>query len=336
MKKLILPVLILLLAVLIVRGWYGHALSAVDRSDVRTVFTVEKGESTGQIAADLAVQNLIRSPFAFKLYVKMSGQAGQLKAGTFVVNSSMTAPEIVDILAGGKSAEEIITIPEGFTVEDIDDLFVKKGIMKAGELVKCANTCDFSAFTFLPKSNDLAPRGGKVEGYLYPDTYYVTLSDFDPHAFLSRLLTTFKQKIVDDLASDIKASGRSLEDIMIVASLVEEETRTATERPIVAGIIWKRFDERMVLGIDAAVRYVVDKKSAAITQSDLQIESPYNLRKVAGLPPGPIANPSLSSIQAALHPEKSQYYYYLHGSDGRIHYAVTNDEHNVNRATYLR
>lgn len=336
MKKLIIPVVLLCVAFVAMRGLYARALRPVDASDVRTVFHVEKGASTESIARNLEAQNLIRSPFAFKIHVKLSGQAGQLKAGSFVLTSSMSAQEVVDTLAGGKTTEEIMTIPEGFTVKDIDALLAEKGIIQAGELQECARTCDFSAFDFLPKSVNLASRGGRLEGYLYPDTYYISVAGFEPKLFLERLLSTFRKRVIEDLAADIQASGRSLEDIVIVASLVEEETRTSPERPVVSGIIWKRLDEGIILGIDAAVRYILDKQTSAITQADLQIESPYNLRKFGGLPPGPIANPSVSSIRAALHPERSPYYYYLHGNDGAIRYAVTNDEHNVNRAKYLR
>lgn len=337
MKKLLIPVIILLIAIVAIRSWYLHALGPVDQSQVQTIFTVDRGESTAAIAADLASQKLIRSAFAFKVYVKLSGKAGLLKAGTFSVTSSMSAPQIVDALAGGKTTQEIITIPEGLTVEDIDDLLAKKGIAKAGDLTNCAQICDVSAFTFLPKNTDtLAPRGGKVEGYLFPDTYYVSVGDFTAESFMGRLLTTFKHRVVEDLAPDIKASKHSLNDIVTVASLVEEESRSDAERAIVAGIIWKRLDQHMVLGIDAAVRYVADRKGGALTESDLQMDSPYNLRKVAGLPPGPIASPSLSSIKAALHPETSPYFYYLHDKNGVIHYAVTNEEHNANRAKYLR
>lgn len=336
MKKILILIIVLMIVVLGARSRYVVALKSVDESDVRTIFKVEKGESTAQIATDLADQHLIRSPFAFKIYTRLSGKAGSLKAGSFVLKSSMTAPEIVDVISGGKSTEEIVTIPEGYTVEDIGDLLADRGIAKFGEFEECAQTCDFSSFPFITKNNDLAPRGGKVEGYLYPDTYYVTLGDFSAQSFIERLLTVFQQKVTEDLAVDISASGRSLHDIMTVASLVEEETRNADERPIVAGIIWKRFDQHMVLGIDAAVRYIIDKKNHSLTESDLQVHSAYNLRKYAGLPPGPIASPSLSSIKATLHPQTTPYFYYLHDNNGVIHYAVTNDEHNANRARYLQ
>lgn len=127
-----------------------------------------------------------------------------------------------------------------------------------------------------------------------------------------------------------------MHDIITMASLIEEESRHDEERAIISGILWKRFDEGIGLYVDASNRYILDKPTAAITANDLNMDSPYNLRKYRGLPPGPIANPSIGSIRAALNPESSPYYYYLHGNDGRIHYAVTNDEHNVNRARYLQ
>ncbi len=121
-----------------------------------------------------------------------------------------------------------------------------------------------------------------------------------------------------------------------MASLVEEETRTDDERAIVAGILWKRFDAGTGLGVDATVRYALDKPSSALTVSDLDTNSDYNTRKFRGLPPGAIASPSLESIKAALHPEASEYWYYLHGTDGQIRYAKTNEEHNENKYKYLR
>ena len=335
MKKTASIAIVLLVLIASIMHTYSKALSPVDASDVRTVFTIPKGSSTAKIADDLAKQNLIRLPFAFTLYVKQNGVAGKLKAGSFVLQSSMSTAEIVDAIAGGKQAEEIITIPEGFTVADIDALMAKKGIVESGKLIDCAKTCDFSSFTFLPKTVPAAP-GGKIEGYLFPDTYYVTVGDFVPKFFLERLLTTFKHRVIEDLASDLKGSKRPLPDIIAMASLIEAETRNADERPIIAGILWKRFDQKMGLGVDASVRYGLGKFTEPLTESDLASKSPYNLRKYRGLPPTPIASPSINSIRAALHPKDSSYFYYLHDTGGVIHYAVTNNEQNVNKAKYLQ
>ena len=175
-----------------------------------------------------------------------------------------------------------------------------------------------------------------MEGYLYPDTYFIVLDDFTPESFLKRLLKTFETKVIDGLHEDFKKTDRSMHDIVTMASLIEEETRTNDERPTVSGILWKRFDAGAGLGVDATVRYILEKPTGALTVSDLNSNSLYNLRKFRGLPPGPIASPSLANIRAALHPKETPYWYYLHDTDGQIHYAETNEDHNMNKYKYLR
>lgn len=317
--------------------WYNHALTAFDsESTQRISVTIPSGSSSARIAEILEEKGVIRSPFAFLHYARKEGKAASLQAGTFIVQTSMSAQEIVDILSTGKTQEQSVTIPEGYTVEDIDRLLIEKQLIAEGDFMECARTCDFSSFDFLPDIKNAAARGGKIEGYLYPDTYFVDASTFKSTLFAERMLGVFRTKIIHALKADILASGRSLHEIVTMASLVEEETRTNAERPIVAGILWKRFDEGMGLYVDASNRYILHKPTGTITASDLDMDSAYNLRKYRGLPPTPIANPSIASIRAALHPESSPYYYYLHGSDGVIRYAITNDEHNVNKAKYLR
>jgi len=338
MKKLI--IVIGIVVIVLWAGnkiWYSRALRAVDPSDTtRVTVTIPAGSSTASIAALLDEENLIRSPRAFATYVEDQEKAAALQAGSFVLRRNMTAAEILESLSGGVREEVSVTIPEGYTVKDIDELLAEKGLITAGELIDCANTCDFETFDFLPTGANLAERGGKVEGYLYPDTYFVSAADFHPKFFLERLMGTFRSRVVNEFAAQIEASGRTVHEIVTMASLVEEETRTDDERAVVAGILWKRMDEGIGLYVDASNRYIANKPSAALTVSDLDMDTPYNLRRYQGLPPGPIANPSIASIEAALNPESSRYYYYLHGSDGQIRYAVTNDEHNVNKAKYLR
>ena len=123
---------------------------------------------------------------------------------------------------------------------------------------------------------------------------------------------------------------------MGVTAFIEEESRQGEERPIIAGILWKRIASRVLLGVDAANRYMLGKRKEVLTHDDLEVDSKYNTRKHLGLPPTPIANAGASAFEAALKPKTSEYWYYLHGSDGRVHYAVTNEEHNKNRAKYLR
>jgi UPF0755 protein len=150
------------------------------------------------------------------------------------------------------------------------------------------------------------------------------------------MLGTFRKRIITNYADQVRTSGKSMAQVVTMASLVESESRAGEERPIIAGILWKRLEAKIGLGVDAANRYMLNKPTEALTQKDLDADSPYNTRKYRGLPPSPISNPGITAFEAALHPVASEYLYYLHGSDGRVHYAVTNDEHNQNRARYLK
>lgn len=275
------------------------------------------------------------------MYARWTDKDRLLRAGTYVLQPSMSTTEILGVLTGGAAGEVSITIPEGFTVADIDALMAEKGFTATGAIVDCAKHCDFPEFSFASESSldafDLTESwGGKLEGYLYPDTYFVGGEGSDPKAFLSRLLSTFDAKVARGLAPDIKASGHSLQVIVTMASLIEKEAANDEERAVISGILWKRLDQGMPLGVDATVRYAVGKPTAPLTKADLEDPSPYNTRVRKGLPTAPIANPGLASIKAALHPETTPYFYYLHGNDGKIRYAITNDEHNANKAKYLR
>jgi len=334
MKKVILLVLTLLLCT---AAWFFWSLRPVDStSNVRAAVKVEQGMSVRGIAQLLHEKGIVRSQLAFVLFVRLQGNEGDLQAGTFILRPSMGVGELIQILQNGKAKELLLTIPEGFTVLEIDALLAALDIIESGDIVACAQTCDFSSFEFLPDPEGFAQRGGKLEGYLFPDTYYIEVENFVPKFFLERLLTTFRHRIREALAEEIDASEYSLNEIITMASLIEEETLTEEERPIVSGILWKRYDDGRGLGVDATVRYLTDNSSDAITTADLNINSPYNTRKFKGLPPGPIASPGYESVLAALRPQESEYWYYLHGNDGVIHYAVTNEEHNINRWKFIR
>lgn len=337
MRKL-LPIIAIILIVWLSRGVaYRNGLQPKNPADhTRIIVQIPDGAALPIITQRLKEKDVIRSSWAFQRYVEREHLASNLQAGSFVLQPSMSVEDIVRALRSGTGDEVTITIPEGFTVQDIDRLLSQKSLITEGEFVDCARTCQFSV-TFLPQANpDRAERGGRLEGYLFPDTYFVSRTSFTPKDFAERLLSTFQRKVIAPYGDQIQQSKHSLQDIVTMASLIEEETRAPQERPVVSGILWKRLDQGMRLDVDAAVRYVLNKPTASITRSDLESDSPYNLRKVKGLPPGPIANAGISSIRAALAPQQSAYFYYLHGADGQIHYAVTNDEHNANREKFLR
>lgn len=332
-KKFLLLVAVIFIAAY---GWYRLSLHPADATNqTRRPVTIRSGLSVSDIGALLEMKGIIRSARAFSLYARLHRAETELQAGDFLLYPAMSVTEVVQTLRRGFSEEMSMTIPEGFTVKDIDQLLAMKGLIREGDFLACAKTCDLIAHAFLPKEQRIAERSGQVEGYLFPDTYFVIPEGFTVKSFLERLLDTFRSRVVTGLSNDLGGSKRSLQEIVTMASLIEEEAKTDEERPVIAGILWKRFDGKIGLGVDATVRYVLEKPTAAITAKDLDIDSPYNLRKYRGLPPGPIANPGLASITAALHPLDSKYWYYLHGKDGQIKYAETNDEHNRNKALYL-
>lgn len=316
--------------------WYQHGLSPIGGTQA-VRFTVASGMTVEQVGDQLSEDGLIRSSLVFKIYMKLHGAEAGVQAGTFIFRPSMSVAEIAQVLRTGKSEEVALTIPEGWTVKDIDALLARRGLAASGAVLDCLTRCDFSTFDFLPApSKNLAARGGRLEGYLFPETYFVNEAEFVPKFFLERLLSTFRARVIQEYGDEIGASGYSLHEIITMASLVEAETRTDAERPVVAGILWKRLESGMTLGVDATVRYILEKPTQPLTQSDLEVQSPYNTRKFKGLPPGPVESPGLASIRAALRPQESPYWYYLHDSKGAIHYATTNDEHNENKRRYLR
>ncbi len=333
MKKLLAFLALVLVCAL---GWYRWSITSPDSgNDQRITVRIEAGSSTQQIASVLHSEGLIRSPLAFRVLVRRMQSDGRLQAGSFILTPSMRPVDIIEALLHGKAQEIAVTIPEGFTVKDIDRLLAAKSLVATGAFLTCVSACDLHAFGFLPAAEGLASRGGSVEGYLFPDTYFVNVDQFSEERFLRRLLQTFRERIIDVSADKVAATGRSLHEIITMASLIEEEAIEDAERPLIAGILWKRFDQKMGLGVDATVRYIIDKPTGAITSGDLNVASPYNTRKFRGLPPGPIASPGLASISAALKPAESKYWYYLHDRYGQIHYAETNEEHNLNRIKYL-
>jgi len=317
--------------------WSLRPVGTIAKGPVTVV--IQSGDSLATITEALLEAKVIRSSVAFRLYGRMTGAASTLKTGAYKFTGTESASEILDILEDGRITVSRVTIPEGLTVAQIDQIMAGKGLGKPGDIVHCAFTCDFSTFNFLPQKNfgtEESGYGSKLEGYLFPETYSISSVEYVPKFFLEQMLGEFRRRVVRKFEADIVKSKRSLSDITIMASLVEEESRKDEERAIIAGILWKRLDNRVVLGVDATTRYQFGKITAPLTKAELESDHSYNTRRKQGLPPTPIANAGEPSFIAALRPTSSEYWYYLHAVNGMIHFAITNDEHNVNKAKYIR
>lgn len=307
--------------------FYTGAISnkRADGNVSRMIIAIPSGASSAEIADILYENHIIKNRFVFKFYIRQKGLDAELKAGRFALSVNQRLPEIVETLASGKSGEIPFTIIEGWRASQIAEKLERLGLSTKQEFMDCFKTC-FFGFDFLPKKS--------LEGYLFPDTYFIDPENYSDKAFIKRLIQTFKNKI-DALLPDIEKSGRSLDEIVIMASIVEREENDLKERPVVAGILWNRYDAGRGLDADATILYALGRTSGGLSYEDIKTNSLYNTRKYRGLPPTPICSPSLSSLRAALYPEKTEYWYYLHDADGKVHYAKTLKDHNKNKANFL-
>lgn len=278
------------------------------------VITVSSGESLQGIADTLHNANVIKSPFFFRTAVIMLGGEKKVMAGDYFLDRREGSLGLAYRLVKGDFHLTVkkITIPEGWNIFQINS-YLEKQIINWNK----------SKFLSLAKNQ---------EGYLFPDTYFVSPT-IKPEEVISRMKDNFEKKISSVEA--ISTSTHSLEDIIIMASILENEARTTESRKIIAGILWKRLKLGMPLQVDSTFSYINGKNTYELTVDDLKIDSPYNTYKYRGFPPGPIGNPGLDSINDAVNPTTTKYLYFLSSRDGIVYYAKNFEEHQVNREKYL-
>ncbi|MBI5005156.1 MAG: endolytic transglycosylase MltG, partial [Candidatus Lloydbacteria bacterium] len=269
-----------------------------------------------EVAAQFKKAGLVRSEFYFKLLAHFFGSSTGVIAGKYYFNEPLSIFSVVNrVLTGAYEIKtQKVIIPEGFTVKDI-----------ASRILSIFPDFDSELFLRLAKEK---------EGYLFPDTYS-WLPDVSPTQALSDMQKNFHEKIAP-LAQTLAAFGKSEKEVIIMASLIEKEARQTDTRRIVAGILWKRLALGMPLQVDAVFPYINGKNTFQLTVEDLKVDHPYNTYTRKGLPPGPISNPGLDSILAAITPTASPYLYYLSDKDGNMHYARTFQAHVANKEKYLR
>ncbi|MDP4007978.1 MAG: endolytic transglycosylase MltG [Candidatus Peregrinibacteria bacterium] len=314
-------------------------LSPVDiTNESKVAFEISNGESLKEISEGLKDKELINSPSVFRSYLKRKKMDINVKAGNFILNRAMSAQQIAETITNDKVAEEAVTIQEGLTVAQIDDKLSSAGLISKGELINFSiNNLTEEEVSEIPSEflNILQENHSNLEGLLFPDTYFINRSSFSLNAFVIRLIKTMNSNITDDMRKTYETSSRDLYEILNMASIIEREVRTKDDIPLVAGILWKRYDSNWALGADATILYVT--QGSTLTLEELDIDSAYNTRKFLGLPPTPISNPGISSLKGAVYPKYSDYWYYLTTlNTGEVIYAETNEKHNINKAKYLK
>lgn len=317
MKKPIILLVILIMAFFIGKGWWNSQFEAVSNDKSEKVFVVAKGEGISQIADKLKKDNLIRSTFAFKLYTKQQNLDFKIQPGTFKLSESMSVATIATTLTN-QPLDNWVTLLEGWRVEEMAAVLSAKFKVQSEKFIKLSK-----------------------EGYMFPDTYLFS-QDVTVEQIVKRMKDNFKDKYSADLKLKVKDLGLTEDQGVILASIVEREARSDGARKMVASILLKRFKIGMGLNADATIQYALgyqkDEKSwwkRHLTREDLKVESPFNTYLYQGLPPTPIANPSLSSLKAVASADPSTVYlYYYHDSKGNSYYGKTLEEHNQNVANH--
>ena len=326
----IIIVLALIIATVGVLYQNCYSTKACDTQNIAVQpFEIASGASTKSIAASLKEDGLIRSESAFVHYVKKSGNDGKLRVGSYLLSPSMSVEEITDKLLNGIGETKKFTIPEGYTLKDIAESFSANDIMSEEEFWDIVEKDPFEEYPFLA---DCPKNEHRLEGYLFPDTYIIGVNS-TPRQIICAMLDRFAQ-VKAGLPEN--QSGLSDQEMLILASLVESEAKLDSERATIASVYINRLNEGMPLQCDATVLYALPERKDVVLYSDLETESPYNTYKYKGLPPTPICNPGLKSLEAACEPASTDYLYYLWSKDESVGhvFAASYSEHLKNRQKY--
>ncbi len=284
--------------------------------------SIAQGSSTGDIATVLEDKDIVKSSFIFKLVVKHTKTGDMLQAGDYTLNTGMSMMEIIENLKKGQAAKTYdFTVPEGFTSRQIARLLKEKGSIDEQEFLDTVKTGKGINFKY---SHLL--KGHSLEGFLFPDTYSV-YKDSTSREIIEKMVKRFEEVVPSNIEQIAKKRGLSFYKIIVLASLVEREARIEDERPLVSAVYYNRIKLDMLLECDATIQFLFDKPKEILLYKDLEIDSPYNTYKYKGLPPGPIANPGLPSIKAALYPASVDYLYYVVKGEGRHKFSKTFEEH---------
>ena len=320
-------------------GWLLMSdLCAFNRGGiVEKTVEINADDDIGDVADKLKAQGLVNYDWFFEIFATVTKAEEKIGIGTYTLNTDMDYRALILGMrssSGNMKAETVkVTIPEGYTVEQIIKLLAKNGVASEKDLLEAAKTADFKYSFIDNESEDLS----RLEGYLFPDTYEFYVNTKKPASALDKLISTFNNRVEaldEELWDTAKAKGYDMEDIIVIASLIEKET-DGTDHAKIASVIYNRLSDDgshgtyKMLNIDAALLYALPAGTTSLTNADKEMDSPYNLYKYQGLPPTAIANPGLASIKAALSPEETGYYYYALGTDGRHHYSSTLSEHNA-------
>jgi UPF0755 protein len=299
-------------------GFAHYLVSPAKKGGHYQNFFVHHGSTLKEVADNLEKEKIITSKRFFLLWSRLMGYSRNIKAGEYRLNSGIPPLKILEILTQGDIITHTVTIPEGFNRKQIGDLLAKNGIVNKEEFLSLSGNPEIARHYGI--------SGPGLEGYLYPDTYQFSL-DLPSLSVIDAMVKRFWE-MVGPLREEAKRLGLTMEEVVILASIVEKETGRPEERPIIASVFVNRLKKKMRLESDPTVIYGLEDFSGNLTRKHLSRSTPYNTYVIQGLPPGPIANPGQKAIEAVLYPAKSNYLYFVSKNDGSHYFSKTLLEHN--------
>jgi len=299
--------------------------------------TIPRGSSTSDIAKILKENGIIKWPTLFMLQSKINGYDGTYMSGKHIVSKDLNYDELMRVLSSNPVSVNV-TIPETFYLDQVLNLLSEKKLIDKESFIKSMNTEKFD-YDFIAQ---IPERENRLEGYLFPDTYF-----FDPlssdREIITKFLDNFDMKFKLDYYARAKELNMTVDEIITLASIIEKETALPEEKPIISSVFHNRLKSKdpslRKLQTDATIQYILFKRDGKIkeklTEADTKIDDPYNTYLYEGLPPGPICSPGLASIEAALYPEKTDYYYFVAKGDGSHYFSKTLSEHEAAKKRYI-
>lgn len=321
-KKLIVIVFIVAIIFSAVVGVSIYRQIYTQETKVVSEVVIPKGSSLNSVAELLAREGVIKSPRTFTMYGRFRRAANRLHAGIYEFPAGLTMADVLTMIVKGEVKRYRFTIPEGYSIREIAQLLASKqefGPVVAAQFIKFAHDPQFI--------DEMGMKGRlSLEGYLFPDTY-VVFNPQDVREIVRPMIQRFKEVYSDDLKLRAKELGMTDHEVITLASIVEKETGKPEERPLISSVFHNRLKKGMVLATDPTVIYGIPNFDGNLRRKDLETPGPYNTYINAGLPPGPIANPGEASINAALYPKKTNYYFFVSKNDGSHHFSQTMGEH---------
>lgn len=319
LKPLLLVVVVLFFV--IIGGALLSTGSNNSASDEPIYFRVQEGMTASEIGRELEAKGVIDSKFKFWFIAKLNNYDSKFKVGSYVLHKGMVQRDVLQKLVDGDTTIVRFTVPEGFQVRDIAAKLDREGIVSEKKFLTLASK--YAPYKYMNSGNNVEIIS---EGFLFPDTYEIDTTG-DEEAVLKMMTQDFDTRLTEEMRQRAKEMNMSIHELITLASIVEVEAGSDKDRPIIAQVFLKRLEIGMPLQSCATILYAMHKRKEDLSIEDTKWDSPYNTYMNPGLPPGPISNPGLASIQAVLHPADTNYLYFVADHDGNTYYSSSYSEH---------